>query len=177
MPLGLHIATPLEHLRTMLSESPTFQQLVEAADAAEAAEKIYYGYAEGSAYERETGPQAPKPYPRAIVATEDLETSRTTTSSWQTNLQMSILLEVRTLAADKELSASGRYMAFLQRVEGVVDDLRAAAADLTRLNLQRISTPVPPMMIDPTETHSGGDFMPNTVNELWLVHLLVEAGG
>ncbi len=177
MPLQQHIAKPLEHLRMMLSESVTFQQLMGAANSDEALEKIFYGYAEGQNYSHETGAKAPKKYPRAIVATEDVDSGRSGTSSWNTSFQMSLLLEVTTLEADADESASGRYFAFLNRVEGVVDDLREAASDLMKLNLTRISTVVPPMLIDPTESENAADFVELGINELWLVHLLIEAGG
>lgn len=169
MILKLHIAKPLEHLRTMLSESETMQELMGVDSAAAVLPRVYYGYAEDApAFEDATGAEAVKALPRCLIALEDTVSNKETTDSWSTRVIMSVLLQVETLSADAALIASGRYEAFLKRIEGVFDDLRELAADNTRLNLLSLRTDEPPQRADVKE--SGGV-------EVWWCVFVVEAGG
>ena len=58
-----------------------------------------------------------------------------------------------------------RYFNFLERVEGTVDDIRDASADMTRINLQSVETAVAPQRL---ETRDQGN-----MQELWYVVLML----
>ncbi len=169
MVLKLHIQKPLEKLREMLSESASVRTLFGAADAAAALPKILYGYAEDSpAFDGVAATQAAKALPRALIALEDFNSNAETSSSWSTEVVMSVLIQCLTLEADKTKSLSGRYSEFLKRIEGVADELRELASDNTRLNLRSIRTDVAPQRADIKET--GGV-------EIWWTVFIVTAGG
>jgi hypothetical protein len=102
-----------------------------------------------------------------LVALEDFVSEKETDSSWSTRVVMSVLVQCHTLTADKTKSLSGRYEAFLKRIEGVADDLRELAADNTRLNIRNIRTDIAPQREDINETGQ----------EVWWCVFLVEAGG
>lgn len=169
MVLKLHIHKPLEKLREMLSESSTLRTLFGSANAAAALPKILYGYAEDSpAFDGAAAAQAVKALPRALIALEDFNSNAEADASWSTEVVMSVLIQCLTLDADKNESLSGRYESFLERIEGVVDDLRELASDNTRLNLRSIRTDIPPQRADIKET--GGV-------EIWWTVFIVTAGG
>lgn len=174
MVLKLHISKPLEKLREMLAESEHMQTLMgidTESDTADddTADKVLYGYAEDSpAFDEGEGDQAVKQLPRCLIATEDFNSSVEATSSWSTEVVMSVFIQCLTLTADKTKSLSERYKSFLDRVEGVCDDLRELASDNTRLNLRSIRTDIPPHREDIKET--GGIEIFSTV-------FIVVAGG
>lgn len=169
MVLKLHIHRPMERLREMLSESASLRTLFDVGDSAEALPKILYGYAEDSpAFDNVTGDRAPKPLPRALIALEDFSSNVEASATWATEVVMSVLIQCETLPADKTKSLSARYEAFLQRIEGVADDLRELASDNTRLNLRSIRTDLAPQRADIKET--GGV-------EIWWTVFVVTAGG
>ena len=173
MVLKLHISKPLEKLNEMLAESEHMQTLLGIDSESEtagtdAAAKIHYGYAEDDQFENITGARGEKLIPRAMSALEDCQSEKETDSSWKTTVRMSILIQTLRLSADAGKSLSGRYKSFLDRVEGVVDDLRELAADNTRLNLRSVSLEVPPQRADIKETDG---------TEIWWTVLIVEAGG
>ncbi len=169
MVLKLHIAKPLERLRDLLSESTTLRQLFGVGTAEHALPKILYGYAEESpAFDEVDGAQAVKALPRALIALEDFSSNVEASSSWSTEVVMSVFVQCLTMDADRQKSLSERYKAFLDRIEGVADDLRALSSDNTRLNLQNIRTDVPPHREDIKET--GGI-------EIWSTVFVVTAGG
>ena len=173
MVLKLHISKPVEKLSEMLAESEHMQTLLGIAPESEtagteAAGKILYGYAEDDEFENIIGAKGEKLLPRAVTALEDCQSDKETDGSWKTTVRMSILIQTLRLSADAGKSLSGRYKSFLDRVEGVVDDLRELAADNTRLNLRSFSLDVPPQRADMTETDG---------TEIWWTVLLVEAGG
>lgn len=169
MVLKLHISKPLERLREMLSESATLRTLFGAANAGAALPKIHYGYAEDSpAFDDAAGAQLSKSLPRALIALEDFNSNVQASSSWGTEVVMSVLIQCETLTADKTKSLSERYKSFLDRIEGVADELRELASDNTRLNLTSIRTDVAPQRADVKET--GGV-------EIWWTVFIVTAGG
>ncbi len=63
---------------------------------------------------------------------------------------------------------SARYLSFLGRIEGVLDDLRNAAATGTRLNITDIRFAVAPQMVNPDETNNA---------EIWWTVFSVSTGG
>lgn len=168
MRLKLHIAKPLEKLNEMLAESEHMQTLLGVASQEAAAAKIVYGYAEDDQFQNFTGAKGEKLYPRVLTALEDCQSEKETEDSWRTTVRMSILIQTLRLQADAGKDLSGRYKSFLDRVEGVVDDLRELAADNTRLNLRSLSTEIPPQRADIKETDGL---------EIWMTMLIVEAGG
>lgn len=169
MVLKLHISKPLERLREMLSECATLRTLFGAANSGAALSRIYYGYVEDSpAFDDALGAQLSKTLPRALIALEDFNSNAETTSSWGTEVVMSVLIQCKTLDADKNKSLSERYKAFLDRIEGIADELRELASDNTRLNLRSIRTDVAPQRADIKET--GGV-------EIWWTVFIVTAGG
>lgn len=169
MALHLHIAAPLEKLATMLSESANAQALLGVASAEDAAAKIHYGYGEDEEFEAAYTAQRPKPLPRMMVALSDFASQKGTTSTWSTTVSIDVMIECLTLTADAQKSTSERYMAFLERVEGVVDDLRDQAASGTKLNITDMNATVPPQQADPKKTRNIG--------EVWWCVLRIEAGG
>jgi hypothetical protein len=171
--LKLHIAKPLQLLNGMLAESEHVQTLLgidhESDTAnADAAAKISYGYAEDDQYENISGAKATKVLPRVLTALEDCDSDKETDSSWRTTVRMSVLIQTLRLQADSTKDLSGRYKSFLDRIEGVVDDLRELAGDNTRLNLRSFSLGIPPQRADIKETNG---------TEIWWTVLIVEAGG
>ncbi len=169
MSLHLHIASPVKKLATMLSESAYAQALLGVASTEDAAAKILYGYAEDEEFAAAYTAMQPKPLPRMMVALADFTSTKGTTSSWSTTVPIDVMIESLTLTADLQKSLSERYMAFLERVEGVVDDLRDMAASGTRLNITDMSTIVQPQQGDPKKTRSIG--------EVWWTVFRVTAGG
>jgi len=169
MALHLHIAAPLEKLAEMLSSSSNAQALLAVGSAEDAAEKIHYGYGEDEEFEAAYTAQQPKPLPRFMVALSDFNSQKNTTSSWTTTVSIDVMIECLTLTADLQKSASERYFAFLERVEGVVDDLRDQAASGTKLNITDMNATVPPQQADPKKTRNIG--------EVWWTVLRIEAGG
>jgi hypothetical protein len=167
--LKLHIAKPVEKLAEMLSQSSHAQALLGVASAGAAAEKIHFGYGEDEEFELAYDDQRPKPLPRFMVALSDFNSQKNTTSSWTTTVSIDVMIECLTLTADALKSASERYMAFLERVEGVVDDLRDQAASGTKLNITDMNATVPPQQADPKKTRNIG--------EVWWTVLRIEAGG
>ena len=170
MVLKLHISKPLELLREMLSESATLRTLFGVETEADALPKILYGYAEDSPTfdEAINAGQISKLLPRALIALEDFNSNAESSSSWSTEIVMSVLIQCETLSADKTKSVSERYKIFLNRVEGVADDLREQASDMTRLCLRSIRTDLAPQRADIKET--GGV-------EIWWTVFIVTAGG
>jgi hypothetical protein len=169
MVLKLHIWKPLEKFQQMLSESTAMQALMAAEDAETAAEKIAYGYAEDLEFDNAITAQQPKPFPRALVALEDFSSERQTDTSWSTVVVMTVLIQAPTLEEDVNKSLSERYVSFLQRVEGVSDNVRELAASGTRLNVTSIRTVLAPQREDIKESEG--------TQEIWTTILLVEAGG
>lgn len=169
MALHLHIAKPLEILAGMLSESTAAQTLLGVADSEEAAEKIFYAYAEDEEYESAYEQQQPKAFPRLLVGLSDFNSEKSTTSSWDTTVSIDLLFDCVTLEADKLLSLSDRYYSFCERVEAVADSLRDMAATGTRLNITKISTVDAPQRANPKLTRAIG--------ELWLCTLGIEVVG
>lgn len=167
MILKLHIAKPLERLNEMLAESTSMQTLLGAESTEDAAENILYGYAEDSESNEFYGVQDEKLLPRVMTALEDSD-SQKNGDSWSTAIEMSVLIQTLRLEADRNKSLSERYKSFLDRVEGVMDNLRELAADNTRLNLTSVSTMVAPRRADMKETDGL---------EIWWCVLLVKAGG
>ncbi len=169
MVLHLHIAAPLVKLAEMLSQSAAVQTLLVVGSAGAAAEKIHYGYGEDEEFETAYTDQQPKLLPRILCALSDFLSTKTTTSSWSTTVQIDVMIECLTLSADVQKSMSERYMAFLTLVQGVVDDLRDMAALGTKLNITDMNTVVPPQQADPKKTRAIG--------EVWWCVIRVEAGG
>ncbi|MFO0979683.1 MAG: hypothetical protein U0996_25010 [Planctomycetaceae bacterium] len=169
MALGLHIFQPLVKFREMLSESTSLRTLFGVANANDALAKIGYGYAEDDEYQFEDVAKQPKSVPRALVALEDFNSSKGTTSSWGTTVELTLLIEAKTLDADQAKSLSERYASFLSRIEGVCDDVRNLAASGTRLNITNIRTVIAPQRADMKDTDNN--------EERWWTVLLVEAGG
>ena len=169
MVLKLHIWKPLEKFREMLSESASMQALMGAEDAESTAELILYGYAEDLEFDTAGTLQQPKPFPRALVALEDFSSERQTDTSWSTAIIMTVLIQAPTLADDVSKSLSERYALFLQRVEGVADNVRELAASGTRLNVTSIRTVLAPQREDIKESEGA--------QEMWTTILLIEAGG
>lgn len=169
MALHLHIAAPVEKLATMISESSNAQALLGVESAEDAATRVHYGYAEDSGYEDAYTSQQPKPLPRIMCSLSDFRSEKGSTSSWTTTVDIEVMIECLTLTADAQKSLSDRYMSFLTRVEGVVDDLRDQAASGTKLNITDMSTLVEPVRADPKLTR--------TIGEVWICVLQVTAGG
>ena len=169
MALHLHIAAPLQKLAEMLSGSASVQALLGVATAEDAADKIYYGYGEDEEFVTAYTDQQPKPLPRILCALSDFISTKSTTSSWSTTIQIDVMIECLTLTGDAQKSTSERYMAFLTLVQGVVDDLRDMAASGTKLNILDMNTVVPPQQADVKKTRAIG--------EVWWCVLRVEAGG
>ncbi len=148
--LTLHIQKPVEHAKTLLSESTALRTLFGAADATEASELIHYGYAEDKS--GDTTEQAEKPLPRAIVALKDFSSEKSGT--WSTLIAITCRIEAETPAEDESKSLGDRYFAWLGRLEGVIDDVRQLASDGTRLQIRRVELSIFPHLRDP-ETYEG----------------------
>lgn len=169
MSLHLHIASPVKKLAEMLSESTNAQTLLGVESTEDAAEKILYGYGEDEEFAAAYTAQQPKPLPRMMVSLADFSSTKGTTGSWTTTIPIDVMIESLTLTADAQKSLSERYMAFLERVEGVVDDLRDSAASGTKLNITDMSTIAQPQQADPKKTRNIG--------EVWWCVFRVTAGG
>ena len=174
MALGDHLATPLTALKTLLSESVHFRTLMgvavvsdewtlaQAKAAAEAKVSMGYGL-DKNEFLKDSVADTEDQFPRTIIAIEDFSSDRQTVSSWTT--EVSISLRIDALGPATEMTLPARYFNFLERVEGTVDDIRDAAADLTRINLQSVETAVAPQRL---ETRDQGN-MP----ELWYAVLML----
>ena len=174
MALGDHLAAPLTALKTLLGESINFRTLmgvalvseewtlVQAKAAAEAKVSMGYGL-DKNEFVKDSVSDTADQFPRTIIAIEDVSSDRQTVSSWTTEL--SISLRIDALAPSTTMTLPERYFNFLERVEGTVDDIRDASADMTRINLQSVETAVAPQRL---ETRDQGN-MP----ELWYVVLML----
>ncbi len=169
MALGLHIKAPVEKLAEMLSESTTMQTMFNVPDAATLLPLIGFGYAEDAEWSNAINPaQQPKTRPRCLIAVEGVNATKSSNTSFSTTIESSVFIEVEPLAADLTLSMSARYLSFLGRIEGVLDDLRNAAATVTRLNITDIRFAVAPQMANPSETDGS---------EIWWTVFSVTTGG
>jgi hypothetical protein len=144
MVLKLHMKEPLVKLRTLLSESAGFQSLTDSDDATEALTRIHYGYAEDGVYSTSQVDQTAKSLPRAIVAFEDLDSSKATTGSFESTILLSLLLESTTPTAQQSGELGERYVWWLGQCETIVDDLRELTAYQQRLLIETYSTSIPP---------------------------------
>lgn len=169
MVLKLHIAGPVKKLAEMLAESSAAQTLVGVATSGEASAKIHYGYGEDEEHAESYTEHMTKPLPRILLALADFRSTKGTTSSWSTTVEIDVMIETLTLEEDRLKSTSERYLSFLERAEGVADDLREQAATGTKLNITEITTLVQPQQADPKKTRAIG--------EVWWAVFRVSAGG
>jgi hypothetical protein len=169
MVLKLHIAGPLKKLAEMLAESSAAHTLLGVSGSNAAAAKIHYGYGEDEEHAESFTDHMTKPLPRMLLALADFRSTKGTTSSWSTIIEIDVMIETLTLEEDRLKSTSERYMAFLERVEAVSDSLREMAATGTRLNITEITTLVQPQQADTKKTRSIG--------EVWWTVFRVTAGG
>ena len=169
MVLKLHIAAPLVKLAEMLAVSTEAQTLLGVTDSDDAADKIHWGYGEDEEHAESYTEQMTKPLSRILLALADFRSQKGTTSSWETTVEIDVMIETLTLEEDRLKSISERYMSFLERVEGVADSLREQAATGTKLNITEINTLVQPQQADPKKTRSIG--------EVWWCVFRVTAGG
>lgn len=169
MVLKLHIAGPVKKLAEMLAESSAAQALLGVSTSGEAATKIHYGYGEDEEHAESYTEHMTKPLPRMLLALADFRSTKGTTSSWSTTIEIDVMIETLTLEEDRLKSTSERYMSFLERVEAVADSLREQAASGTKLNITDINTLVQPQQADPKKTRAIG--------EVWWTVFRVTAGG
>jgi len=157
MVLKLHIAAPVKKLAEMLAQSAAAQTLLGVSSSVEAATKLFYGFAEDEAHEESYSEHMTKPLPRMLLALADFRSEKGTSSSWSTTVEIDVMIEALTLDADKLKSTSDRYLAFLERVEGVADDLREQASSGTKLNILNIGILISPQQADTKKTRAIGE--------------------
>ena len=153
MPLKRHLSAPLVHFRAIVSECPTYQTLVGAADAVTALPSVHYFGVEDQATGTAAAQQV-KPFPRSLVALEDYDSESQGGHVWETDIMLSLLLEAETPAAQKDLSLADRYIWWLETVEGVIDDIKEIVSPQTRLLITGISNSIAPQRRDLDRTGS-----------------------
>ena len=162
--LAQHLKEPVEHLRTILSESAKFQEITGAADAAAALVFTHAGYAEDK--NGDTTAQAAKGYPRAIVAHEDFS-SVGQGATWKTTIKLTVRFQAYSLDADRDKSLSDQYLTWLETVGGIIDNVKAAGR--SKLMINRIDISIPPLIQD----QEGNT---NTQKRLWLAQVDIGVG-
>lgn len=133
----LHIRAPLDCLATILSTSAEFATFIGLGSVDETAQlaAVHYGYTRVLT-------------PKAVIATVDLETAKTSTTNFDTTIQILLRLERQTPTSQINTTESDQYKTFLTDCEGVLDDIREATADLGTLNIQTVNFANPPQIID-----------------------------
>ncbi len=151
--LTLHIKQPLIHLKNLLAESAAFQTLVGATDETEALGFVHYGGAEDK--DGKTTAQAAKPLPRAVIALQDFSSAKSGT--WTTDIVLAVRVEAKTDEGDVGKSHSDRYLAWLGKLESIVDQIRELGSDGTRLNIVSFEIAIPPQVIDSDRDGDTGE--------------------
>jgi len=151
--LTLHIKQPLIHLKTLLSESAAFQALVGAADATAALPFIHCGGAEDK--DGKTTLQAAKTIPRAVIALQSFSSAKSGT--WTTDIVLAVRLEATTDSTDADKSLSDRYLAFLGKLESIMDQIRELGSAGTRLNIVSVDIAIAPQQREPDKQGDDGE--------------------
>ena len=126
-------STVLDNAETLLSEATEVQTFLGAADATEAAAKIYQGY--------QTDDEGAESLPGIIIAIADWTSAKATTSSWDGT--QSIIIQFRDSATSTD-TAEAKYKAFIADIETILDGMREDSNELAKLNVVNIEMTIPP---------------------------------
>ena len=165
MTLRLHLAQPMLHVETLLSETDGFQTLTGAPDAATAKDSIHY-YAAEDVDHGTAATEKAKPFPRAIVALGDYSgTGPAATKRVSTGIILRLEKEI--LPANQTGSIGSRYLAWLQETETIIDDLweKALTGSVAGilLNITSIELSIAPQSRS-TDDNEGAEIWGSEIN-------------
>lgn len=139
---------PYLHMERMVSESATFQEIVGAADATEAKERIRFISCQD--YDKNNKTYDAMPMPRVAIWNLGARKVRTSAACYATQPRMILSLEIE-IPADVERNHDAEFRYCGPIYEAIEDEIAAGSATPTNLQFEEINYLQVPSPSDPKE--------------------------
>lgn len=154
------MTSPVDAMRTLIANSSTFQDWVDADDATEAKAFIFLFEMLESAIV----------FPSVIISMDKWKSNGYASSSTGTLFinSGSLIVQFQGLAPESYVASSENGIVWwLNQMESILDDMRSLSATGGYLDIKNIESTFGPARFDETRRHQGGDVIQQIFNITW----------